>query len=157
MKAKLQTHYRQGDVQLRYVDSLPSKLKPVLRKGGRLVLASGASGHDHYIIDPKTEMGEAADGGRWLTIKGEPMKGRFPIIENTNLHVLVRHPKIGELAFAADDIEIKGKTAIVDGFFAVLFHDAKPTEHTPQALPRGLAEQMDQSEYNREEIRRVTD
>jgi len=74
-------HYRQGDVQLRYVDSLPSKLKPAVR----------------------------------------------------------------------------GKSAVVDGNFALLIHDSKPVEHYPQALPRGTAELMEQSEYNQEEIRRVTD
>ena len=149
--------YRQGDVQLRYVDLLPSKLKPVVRQSGRLILANGTSGHSHFIDDPGTEMGEAADGGRFLTVKGEAIKGRFPIIKHTKLHVLVRHPKLGEVAFAEGDIKVTGKSAVVDGPFALLHHDAKPIEHYPQALPRGQAEQMDQSEYNQEEIRRVQD
>jgi hypothetical protein len=152
-----QKHYRQGDVQLRYVDSLPSKLKAVVRQSGRLVLATGSGGHAHYIADPDTEMGADADGTRFLTVKGETMKGRWPIIKHTKLHVLVRHPKFGEIAFAESDIKVSGKSAVVDGHFALLIHDSKPVEHYPQALPRGQAELMEQSEYNQEEIRRVTD
>ena len=144
-------------MQLRYVASIPGQLKPVIRQRGRLILATGTSGHDHYIDDPRTEMGEDKEGTRHLKIMGETMKGRWPIIEHTELHVLVQHPQIGELAFAEADIVIKGKSAIVDGYFAVLHHDSKPLEHSPQALPRGNAVQMDQSEYNLEEIRRVTD
>ena len=157
MKPQIQKHYRQGDVLLRYVDSLPSKLKPVLRQRGRLVLATGTSGHDHYIEDPGSEMFTAEDGGHWLKIDGKSMKGSWPITEHTELHVLVRHPKLGVIAFAERDIAVKGKTATVDGHFALLIHDSKPVEHSPQALPRGTAELMEQSEFNREEIRRVTD
>ena len=150
-------HYRQGDVQLRYVDSLPSKLKPVLRQAGELVLATGSGGHNHYIADPGTEMVADADGTRFLQIKGEAMKGRWPIIKRTKLHVLVQHPKLGEIAFAESDLKVSGKSAVVAGNFALLIHDSKPVEHYPQALPRGTAELMEQSEYNQEEIRRVTD
>lgn len=153
----MKKHYRQGDVMLRHVSSLPDKLKPVVRQRGRLVLANGGSGHAHFMTDPGSELFVAEDGGQWLKIKGETFKGRYPVIEQSKLHVLVRHPEIGPLAFAASDIAVKGKTATVDGIFAVLFHDSNPLEHSPQALPRGSYEQMDQSEFHREEIRRVTD
>lgn len=151
--------YRQGDVLLQYVDSLPSKSKPVLRRAGRLVLADGNSGHTHYIEDPGTDMVEASDGARFLAVKGEAIKGEFTVVEKSALHVRVLHPNLGEIAFAPGDAvpAKRNKIAIVNGFFALLRHDANPTEHHTIALPRGVAALIEQSEYNQEEVRRVTD
>lgn len=47
---KTQT-YRQGDVLLRRVDSIPEGLKNVPLEGGRVILAHGeATGHAHAIV-----------------------------------------------------------------------------------------------------------
>lgn len=156
-QTKKTIQYRQGDVMIRYVDSLPKKLKPVARVRGRLVLADGASGHSHYIDDPDTEMFTTEDGAHVLKINGSRLKGRWPVIDHSHLKVVVNHPEIGPLAFAEIDAAVKGKVATVDGYFAVLRHDSNPVEHDAIALPNGQAEQLDQSEYHREEIRRVTD
>ncbi len=160
--ATIKKQYRQGDVLLKYVDSLPAKSKPVLRQQGRLILANGNSGHVHYIDDPRTEMVEDGDGARFLTVKGDAIKGRFEIVErkiinDKLLHVALQIPKLGVIAFSPNDIALKAKTATVDGFFALLRHDSNPLDHLPHALPRGTAAQIDQSEYSHEEVRRVTD
>jgi hypothetical protein len=53
MKPKnVQLHYRQGDVLIERIDSLPSKLMPVARESGRVVLAHGeVTGHAHAIAN----------------------------------------------------------------------------------------------------------
>lgn len=46
-------HYRQGDVLVVAVDTVPLSARPVARQGGRLVLAEGeATGHAHAIASP---------------------------------------------------------------------------------------------------------
>lgn len=52
MKNKAPAHYRQGDVLIERVESLPSNLTPVSRENGRVVLAHGeVTGHAHAIVD----------------------------------------------------------------------------------------------------------
>jgi hypothetical protein len=51
--AKIGTLYRQGDVLLRRVASIPAKAKEVARDNGRLILAYGeVTGHAHVIDAP---------------------------------------------------------------------------------------------------------
>lgn len=57
MKTQKQKHYRQGDVLVSSVDSVPKKLTKVAREGGRIVLAHGKStGHSHAIATPKCDL-----------------------------------------------------------------------------------------------------
>lgn len=54
MKGK---QYRQGDVLLVEVDSVPAEARPVPRENGRLVLAHGeATGHAHAIVEESAEL-----------------------------------------------------------------------------------------------------
>ena len=48
--------YRQGDVLLRLVDRIPTKVSAVDREAGRIVLAHGeVTGHAHAIEAPEAE------------------------------------------------------------------------------------------------------
>jgi hypothetical protein len=48
--------YRQGDVFLRAVLSIPANAQPVMRDAGRIILAYGeATGHAHAIDAPESE------------------------------------------------------------------------------------------------------
>ena len=45
-------HYRQGDVLIERIDSLPKNIKKLAREQGRVVLAHGeATGHHHSLVD----------------------------------------------------------------------------------------------------------
>lgn len=51
---------RQGDVIIERIDNLPSKLKPVKRDAGRVVLAYGeTTGHSHAIADEQVSLFES--------------------------------------------------------------------------------------------------
>lgn len=48
--------YRQGDVIIVAIDTIPTEAKPVARENGRIVLAHGeVTGHAHAIDAPDTE------------------------------------------------------------------------------------------------------
>lgn len=48
----MKNQYRQGDVFLRPVSSIPADAKPIKRVGGRVILAEGeVTGHHHAIQD----------------------------------------------------------------------------------------------------------
>ncbi len=52
-----QTHYRQGDVLIERIASLPTKLAPVARENGRVILAHGEiTGHSHAIADENCDL-----------------------------------------------------------------------------------------------------
>lgn len=56
-----QVHYRQGDVLIERIGSLPSKLKKVARENGRVILAHGeVTGHAHAIVDEHCDLFETA-------------------------------------------------------------------------------------------------
>lgn len=63
--------YRQGDILLIPVRSIPDGATSVQRENGRVVLAYGeATGHVHAIADPEAELlavSEQAD--RWLRVR----------------------------------------------------------------------------------------
>jgi hypothetical protein len=49
--------YRQGDVLLERIPSLPKKLTKVAREGARLILAHGsATGHSHAVATPRCDL-----------------------------------------------------------------------------------------------------
>ena len=52
MKTKIKTHYRQGDVLIEHIPSLPANAKKMARENGRVILAHGeVTGHAHAITD----------------------------------------------------------------------------------------------------------
>lgn len=52
-KTTVPAHYRQGDVLIERISSLPRSLKPIARENGKVVLAHGeVTGHAHAIADP---------------------------------------------------------------------------------------------------------
>jgi hypothetical protein len=54
--------FRQGDVLLRRVESVPDNVTPVPRENGRIVLAHGeVTGHAHAILDEAAELVRTAE------------------------------------------------------------------------------------------------
>lgn len=54
--------YRQGDVLIRRVKSIPTNVEAVARDNGRIVLAYGeVTGHAHVILDEAAELVRTAD------------------------------------------------------------------------------------------------
>jgi len=61
--------YRQGDVLIREVDSVPEGLEPW--SGGRIVLAEGeATGHAHAIEDAETQAWVGEKDAVWFEVRG---------------------------------------------------------------------------------------
>lgn len=61
--------YRQGDVLLQRVDSIPAGAKPKARDNGRIILAYGeVTGHAHQLLDRETGLPPAADDAVMLTL-----------------------------------------------------------------------------------------
>lgn len=59
---KTQTHYRQGDVLIERISSLPKNRKPVAREHGKVILAHGeVTGHAHAIADNHVAQTASAD------------------------------------------------------------------------------------------------
>lgn len=68
----LTTHYRQGDVLLVRVSSLPDGVKPKARDKGRIVIAYGeATGHAHAISAPWAKCFEALNGDTYVELAQE--------------------------------------------------------------------------------------
>lgn len=74
MKTEINPHYRQGDVLIERVDTLPSAaLTARPRQGGRLILAAGSvTGHHHAIASVEADLFEAAGepGVTYLVARG---------------------------------------------------------------------------------------
>ncbi len=154
MKTKNNIHYRQGDVLIERVGSLPAKLVTIAREQGRVILAHGeVTGHAHAISEPGTDLLQAENGDQFVRVAGRQIKSRLKILRAWRGQVLVQHPKLGVMQFAADDITVRGEYAEIEGEFALLKHD----EHTAQAVPAGLYRNIRQREYSPEEIRNVAD
>lgn len=62
--------YRQGDVFLRRIESIPTNATPIARDNGRIVLAYGeVTGHSHAIADKAAELvRSAATNRRFLRV-----------------------------------------------------------------------------------------
>lgn len=57
MKNKKPIHYRQGDVLIERIDSLPAKRTKIARENGRVILAHGeVTGHAHAISDEACDL-----------------------------------------------------------------------------------------------------
>ena len=64
MKTKIKTHYRQGDVLIERIPSLPANAKKMARENGRVILAHGeVTGHAHAITDKHADLYSAVDSG----------------------------------------------------------------------------------------------
>jgi len=66
-------HYRQGDVLITRIPSLPKKLTEVTRIDGRLILAHGsATGHSHAIASRRCDLFSSAKepGTLFLRVHG---------------------------------------------------------------------------------------
>lgn len=62
--------YRQGDVMVKRVDSIPEGGTEVARDKGGVVLAYGeVTGHCHQLREPDARMLELANGQRFLDLK----------------------------------------------------------------------------------------
>lgn len=69
---KKQIHYRQGDVLVERVASLPAKLTKIPREKGRVILAHGeVTGHAHAIEDKRVELftSEVETGVTFLEVR----------------------------------------------------------------------------------------
>lgn len=69
---KNQIHYRQGDVLIERVGSLPSSLKKVARENRKVVLAHGeVTGHAHAIADKHVDLfaAESHPGVTFLEVR----------------------------------------------------------------------------------------
>ena len=61
--------YRQGDVLLEQIPSLPDNLKRGVREEGRIIVARGEStGHSHVIADAKVQSFVDSDGNLFLEV-----------------------------------------------------------------------------------------
>jgi hypothetical protein len=68
----MQAHYRQGDVLIVGVPTVPEDAQPLSRDQGRIVLAFGeATGHAHAIADPGAILMETRRGERFLQVLAE--------------------------------------------------------------------------------------
>lgn len=78
----MNTLYRQGDVLIERIDTLPTDLTPVDRDQGRVILAYGeVTGHAHAITTPDVTLFTRED----MT----EMEGRFLLVEKE--HAELRH------------------------------------------------------------------
>jgi hypothetical protein len=72
MRTKNPVQFRQGDVMLTRVNSIPKGGKRVARDNGRIVLAYGeVTGHAHAIADEEVTLLEVDGGIRYLDVQME--------------------------------------------------------------------------------------
>ena len=68
---KKQAIYRQGDVIMIAVKSMPNDTTPIARESGRIILAHGElTGHAHAIADEQAEFFATKAGQQFLRITG---------------------------------------------------------------------------------------
>lgn len=129
------TQYRQGDVLIERVGSLPQKLANVKPENHRVPLAHGeVTGHAHSFADTEAEKLTDAKGAEFFRVTGRPLKAQLQIVRLWKDQVMVKHPTLGMIEFAIADVELAGDQVNVDGDFALLRHD----EHTAHGIPAGL-------------------
>jgi hypothetical protein len=153
-------HYRQGDVLIARIDSLPVKLKKAALEGGKVILAHGeVTGHAHAFAATDAEKFTDGTGAEFFNVKGRKMDFTLPILRRWKKQVMVKHPELGVIEFAESDVAVNGDQVTVAGEFGLLRHD----EHTAHGIPAGtyrgagMKGTVRQREYSPEEIRRVAD
>jgi hypothetical protein len=152
--------YRQGDVLLERIGSLPKKLQPVDREHGKVVLAHGeVTGHAHTLAEPGTRKLVDGNGAEYFDIKGHDLRFNLPLVRRWKDQVMVDHPELGKIEFSIHDVKIVGDRVIAAGEFGLLKHDEHATQGVPAGLYRGAGATgtVHQREYSPEEIRRVAD
>lgn len=152
--------YRQGDVMIERIEKLPTDFKAIPLDGGRIVLAHGeVTGHAHAFSPEHAEKFVAPEGDEFFKVTGERIVATLDIVRRWKSQVMVKHPELGLIEFAEQDLIIEGDRAKIRGRFGILTHD----EHTAQAIPAGYyrgssdSGTVRQREYSPEAIRNVQD
>lgn len=157
---KNQKQYRQGDVLIERIASLPQNLKPVARENGRVILAHGeVTGRAHAFTERTTNKFTDESGAEFFEVTGPEIVANLPILRRWRSQVLVNHPEFGAIEFAESDITIHGERAIISGEFGLLKHDEHNTHGVPAGFYRGAGadKTVHQREYSPQGIRRSTD
>ena len=150
--------YRQGDVLIVPITSIPKTVEPIAREQGRIILAHGeVTGHAHAIKDRGvTAFRDDKLNKLFLRSHGSqcgPLKGQLVEINEAQgwfrAQTELREKPI-KCALSYAQIE---DDTIECGPFALLDHD----EHDPIAIPDGDHEIVRQREYSPEAIRNVAD
>jgi hypothetical protein len=150
MKERMQ--FRQGDVLITSIKSIPKAAKVRSHDGGRVVLAYGeVTGHSHSIAEAECELLEETADDRFLRVLGR----EIPAIRCRNAAGEPCWIPMGEDVSAYKDLIAEGPE-VVRG--VVLRHE----EHNPFVIPAGDHRiggpgVRTQREYSPEAIRPVVD
>lgn len=153
-------HYRQGDVAIERISSLPAKLTKVARENGRVILAHGeVTGHAHAFEEAVAEKLVAENGAEFFVVGGTHIRATLPIIRRWKKQVMVKHPQLGVIEFHEADVVEIGDSVQIDGEFGLLKHDEHHAHGVPAGFYRGGGDKQKtrQREYSPEEIRNVQD
>lgn len=162
MKKSTLKQYRHGDVLLERVAKIPARdsLRRVPPENCRVVLAHGeVTGHAHVFDVADVTKFESVQGQEFFEVIGRKLEFRLPVVRRWRNQVMVKHPELGLIEFAVQDVQLRGDDVEVSGKFGLLKHD----EHTAQGIPAGLyrggsaGEQVRQREYSLGEARYVQD
>lgn len=152
--------YRQGDVLIQSIDSLPTQLSKVELENGRVILAHGeVTGHAHAFSGTDADKFVDSYGAEYFNVRGNRLTCSLPIMRRWHSQVMVNHPEFGVIEFAESDVKIDGETVTIDGDFALLNHE----EHSVQGIPAGLYKgagatgTVHQREYSPEATHNVED
>lgn len=160
MKKSKIRHYRQGDVLIERISSMPAKLKAIAQEHGLVVLAHGeVTGHHHAFAGAVAEKFVDEKGAEFFDVKGERLSFRLPIARLWKNQVMVDHPDHGLIEFCAADVEIIENQVVVDGDYGLLKHDEHHTHGIPAGLYKGAGwnATVRQREYSPEALRNVAD
>lgn len=153
-------HYRQGDVAIERIGSLPAKLNKVARENGRVILAHGeVTGHAHSFAEDVAQKYTDEKGAEFFTVGGTPIQATLPVLRRWKKQVMVHHPELGIIEFHQGDVEIIGDQVTVDGEFGLLKHDEHHAHGVPAGFYRGGADggKVRQREYTPQGIRNTAD
>ena len=148
----MQQQFRQGDVLLERVSSLPTKVTPVARdERGRLVLMLGeATGHAHAILEPNAVLYQAADvAERYLEVRESA-----ELVDSWKVR-----SRQGEGYVPA----YQDRARVIAAGFTILGRESVPgvikrhEEHLHITILPGVYVQRPQFEYNEGEERRGSD
>jgi hypothetical protein len=150
--------YRQGDVLIIPVRSIPEQRDLIEREDGRVIVARGeVTGHAHAIADERSAMfRDPRLNLIFLRTDGDlqgPIVGQLLEINRQESWFLAQtdlRKRPVKFALAHASIE---DGVIECGTFTLLDHE----EHNPQAIPNGLNRIFRQREYTPEEISNVAD